>query len=81
MKRFVSIVMLIALTLPLSVNISAADDVIYPVGSISSDGYLLEEDSSIVDLNEPADRVPSAKRNYPLKNDGPSQTLRPAAGP
>ena len=79
MKRFISLLLAAALTLPLAVTIAAADDVTYPVGSISDDGYLLAEDSSFVDLNEVAERIPFGETvYYPLLNDGASGALKEA---
>ena len=77
MKKWISLLTAGCLTLGMTATAFAASDVKYPVGSISSDAYAVDEDdSSIVDLSQPVYEIAYGKTAYyPLYNLGGNESL------
>ncbi len=72
MKRFIAMGLASAMALSMNYGVFARDDdALYPVGSISTNAYLYDDDKSAVDLGVTVDSVPYGETIfYPLLNNG-----------
>ncbi|MBP1557766.1 MAG: hypothetical protein J6A76_07610, partial [Oscillospiraceae bacterium] len=72
MKKILAFGLASAMALSMNANVLARDnDALYPVGSISTQAYLYDDDKTAVDLSNAVDSVPYGETLfYPLLNNG-----------